>query len=270
LIYKAEERRGWRMKPVACDPMLLFGNRDSERKTLAIAAVAACLFHLIIFLVVHFPARQTVFQPTKQILVLKNLASPGRLGGDHRLQPRPKPQSISTPKASPVLVPIPDPTPDEPEPIRRKELALTPPVATLNTDDFSIGEIAAPGGSSDSDGAGLGERAGPGSGTGTNGPGTGEGFINGPDVSIPELVAHQLPRYTNEAIRAKVQGVLFLQMTIRKNGKADSFQVVRGLGYGLEEKAIQEIAASWKFRPATKAGVPIDYPLLVEVSFALH
>ena len=71
---------------------------------------------------------------------------------------------------------------------------------------------------------------------------------------MPQILRQTTPSYTDDAIKAKVQGVVIFQAVIRKNGRVDSFKVLRGLGYGLEEKAIQEIAAQWRFRPGTLQG----------------
>jgi len=39
----------------------------------------------------------------------------------------------------------------------------------------------------------------------------------------------------------------------------DSFKVIRGLGYGLDESAINTIATKWRFRPGTLNGVPVTF-----------
>jgi protein TonB len=248
------------------DPMLLYGDMQTEKKCLVMASIAACLFHLIVFTVINFPARHTIFEPAKQVLMLARLVDPqpGSLAAGFR---RPGISLNSAPKPASAVVPIPDPTPADPEPIRRADASLIPPTVRITGDDLTIGDIGAPSDRPGSNGNGVSDQ--PGLDTGTFPGGTGEG-LNGPATSLPVLISHQLPQYTDEAIRRHVEGVVFLQVVIRKNGKADSFQVVRGLGYGLEERAIQEIARSWTFRPATRGGVAIDYPTLIEVTFSLR
>jgi len=248
------------------DPMLLYGDMQTDRKCLVLASIAACLFHLVLFLVVDFPVRHTMFQPAKQVLFLARLIDPQPGAIRVGLQ-RPAGSSNSTSKSSLALVPIPDPTPADPEPIRRAAVNLIPPIVPLTGDDLSIGEIGPPSDTPGLNGDGPQDEAG--SGLGTRPGGSGD-TLTGPDISLPTLISHRLPQYTDAAIKAHAEGVVYLQVVIRKNGKADSFQVVRGLGYGLEEKAIEEIARSWKFRPATRAGVAIDYPTLIEVTFSLR
>jgi len=49
----------------------------------------------------------------------------------------------------------------------------------------------------------------------------------------------------------------------------DSFKVIRGLGYGLDESAITTIASKWRFKPATFRGMPVDFEINIEVAFRL-
>ncbi|MEE8586851.1 MAG: TonB family protein [Acidobacteriota bacterium] len=57
---------------------------------------------------------------------------------------------------------------------------------------------------------------------------------------------------------------------VRRDGSVDRIQVLRGLGHGLDEKAIQEISNHWKFRPGLRAGQPVDVWAVIEISFTLR
>ena len=92
----------------------------------------------------------------------------------------------------------------------------------------------------------------------------------GSGVTMPQILHQTTPSYTKDAIEAKVQGKVHLQAVIRKNGRVDSFKVLSGLGYGLEEKAIQEISSRWRFRPGTLNGRPVDVLSTFEVQFNLR
>ena len=122
-------------------------------------------------------------------------------------------------------------------------------------------------------GQGQGRVAGSGSGPdrGT-GPGTGDGgvYTIGSGISNPQILVQTTPSYTDEAIKSKVQGIVILQAVIRHTGRVDSFKVLRALGYGLEEQAIQEIAQNWRFRPGTLNGKPVDVLATIEVQFNLR
>jgi TonB family protein len=253
----------------ADDPTNVFGQDYSNQRPLRVAAVAALLFHVFIFLFMFPFFGSQVFLPTKEVLVLKQLALPSlpKGGGPPEPEiPKPKPKE-TVPKPTPVLVPIPDPTPYDPEPIQRDEVLNTPQVMEEFSADLNIGDITAPPGRGQGvAGTGTGQSSG-------EGPAAGAGdgvYTLGSGVTNPILVAQTIPSYTDDAIKAKAQGVVLLQAIIRKDGSVTDFKVLRGLGFGLEEKAIEEIATNWKFRPGTLNGRPVDVLATIEVQFNLR
>jgi TonB family protein len=58
-----------------------------------------------------------------------------------------------------------------------------------------------------------------------------------------------------------------LQVIIRKDGTADNIQVLKGLGYGLDESAVNTISTKWRFSPGTLYGNPVDVMINIEVHF---
>ncbi len=107
------------------------------------------------------------------------------------------------------------------------------------------------------------------------GPGIGIGsgvgpYVVGNGVTPPTPVVQPLPPYTPEARKAQVEGVVLIKAIVRKDGSVDSFEVVKGLGYGLDESAIDTIARKWWFKPGTFHGVPVDVRANIEVSFKLQ
>ena len=78
------------------------------------------------------------------------------------------------------------------------------------------------------------------------------------------------PAYTEEARKVRAEGSVLIQAIIRKDGSVDSFRVLRGLGYGLDESAINTIATKWRFKPGTLDGRPVDVQANIEVSFRLY
>jgi TonB family protein len=83
-----------------------------------------------------------------------------------------------------------------------------------------------------------------------------------------EITAKPLPRYTREARRAGVQGVVGLKVLLLGDGKLDRVRVVRQLPYGLTENAIRA-ACEIKFKPAMKAGQPVAQWVSVQYAFRL-
>ena len=242
-----------------------FYGEISRRKPMRVAAVLSALFHILLFIIVFPSFGNRVLILTQEVLVLKQLAEPAALAGGGSqpevIPPEPKP---TVPKPKPDLVPIPDPTPNAPEPIRKKEIEEIPQVLAEIASDLNIGDISAPPGP-----PARGSGRGPVDGAG---PGTGDGGIYTIDggVTMPKILQKTTPSYTDDAIKSKVQGIIILQAIIRKDGRVDSFKVLRGLGYGLEEKAIREIAANWRFRPGTLKGRPVDVLATIEVQFNLR
>ncbi len=92
----------------------------------------------------------------------------------------------------------------------------------------------------------------------------------GSGVKPPVVLYMAKPSYTEEARKAKIEGVVLLQLVVRKDGTADSFKVIKGLGYGLDESTISTIASKWRFKPGTYLGVPVDVQINTEVAFRLY
>ena len=86
----------------------------------------------------------------------------------------------------------------------------------------------------------------------------------------PIAIFQPLPAYTEEARKARAEGIVLIQAIIRRDGSVDSFKVLRGLGYGLDESAINTIATKWRFKPGTLNGTPVDVQANIEVSFRLY
>jgi TonB family protein len=112
------------------------------------------------------------------------------------------------------------------------------------------------------DGGGLGPGSGGGTGGGVYHPGTG-------GVGNPTCVYCPDPKYSEEARKAKYQGIVILQAVITADGRAIEIQVVKGPGLGLEEKAVEAVK-DWRFKPAMgPAGKPVATYVTFEVNFRL-
>ena len=90
------------------------------------------------------------------------------------------------------------------------------------------------------------------------------------EIEKPVLLYSINPKYTDEAKEAKAEGIVVLQAIVRKDGSIDSFEVLRSLGYGLDERAINTIKQEWKFSPGRINGKPVDSRITIEVSFRLY
>jgi len=88
-------------------------------------------------------------------------------------------------------------------------------------------------------------------------------------VDAPILIRKADPEYTPEARQAGLQGTVVLYVVVDETGKIGTAKVIRGLGMGLDEKAV-ECVRKWKFMlPRTLEGRPIPSEATVEVNFRL-
>jgi TonB family protein len=87
-------------------------------------------------------------------------------------------------------------------------------------------------------------------------------------VSAPSLVWKQEPEYSEEARQAKYQGTVMLGVVIGPDGNAGTLQLMKSLGFGLDEKAADAVL-QWKFKPAVRDGQPVAVRATVEVNFRL-
>ena len=85
-------------------------------------------------------------------------------------------------------------------------------------------------------------------------------------LSGPAPIVKVDPKYPQALIREHVQGEVVLYAIIRKNGSVDSIRVMRSLDPRLDRDAAAALA-QWKFRPGTRAGVPVDIEAVVHIPF---
>jgi TonB family protein len=124
-------------------------------------------------------------------------------------------------------------------------------------------------------GGGLGSSGGIGNGVGTGigndrGPSFGGAgvYTVGNGVSAPELISKVEPEYSEEARKAKYSGFVLLSIIVNTDGRAEEIRVVKSLGMGLDEKAIEAVQ-KWRFKPGRSKGVPVKVRAQVEVNFRL-
>jgi TonB family protein len=93
-------------------------------------------------------------------------------------------------------------------------------------------------------------------------------FRIGGGVSAPIPTFRADPEYSEEARKAKWQGAVLLQVVIDDSGVPQNIQVVRPLGLGLDQKAIEAVE-KWRFKPGMKDGQPVPVAANIEVQFRL-
>jgi TonB family protein len=90
----------------------------------------------------------------------------------------------------------------------------------------------------------------------------------GGGVSAPQLIHSVQPEFTDEARQAKYQGAVEIQLIVDSNGNPENIQIVKHLGMGLDQKAIDAVR-QYKFHPAMYQGHPVPVRLVVDVDFHL-
>jgi TonB family protein len=76
------------------------------------------------------------------------------------------------------------------------------------------------------------------------------------------------PVYTDQARKQHVEGEVLLQVVFMASGQVQVLRVVRGLGYGLDESAVQA-AQRVRFVPAQRNGQPVDSTATLHIVFQL-
>ncbi|HXF06748.1 MAG TPA: energy transducer TonB [Blastocatellia bacterium] len=244
-----------------------------ERRRILWAFGLALLFHLVVF-VLHleglFPDRPLPeTEPPEQLIAvqleLPELEIAGG-GGNRELSkpPEPTPQRLPL-KSEPVPVALPVPFKAPPPPQQTQLPSLD--TRTQITAPFSYGPVEAPPGTG---GTGGGNGAGEGRGIGDySGPSVGEGIAGRGGFGHPIITFKPRPEWTEEARRNRIQGTVELSATFGADGVVRNIRVLKGLGYGLDEKAI-EAAKMIKFIPARGPdGRPASVRATIKVEFNL-
>lgn len=124
-------------------------------------------------------------------------------------------------------------------------------------------------------GTGRGTGIGPGDGSGL-GPGSGGGtgggvYRPGSGVTTPRPIREVKPQYTSEAMRAKIQGEVWVEAVVLPDGSVGRAEIVRSLDpvFGLDQEAIKA-ARQWRFVPGTRMGQPVSVLVTIQMTFTLR
>ena len=96
-----------------------------------------------------------------------------------------------------------------------------------------------------------------------------EVYRPGNGVTTPTLLKELKPRYTPEAMRAKIEGTVVMECVIQSDGTVrNDIKVVRSLDakYGLDDEAVKA-ARQWTFKPGMKDGKPVPVRVTIEMAF---
>lgn len=220
------------------------------------------------------PANVSALDPTKLIWMPSLIDGGGRAGGgDHSPLPARRAQAPGESRVTMPSAPAQqsadtavEPPPDLPS------INVTPMgdatqtlVGTIASDSATT--VLGPGSgiAGDNDGRTTGDGTAPQSGIG-DGP-----IPAGPGVTTPVLLQQVKPQYTADAMRAKVQGSVWLECVVLRDGTVGAVKVTRSLDpvFGLDQQAIAA-ARQWRFKPGLLRGQPVPVAITIELTFSLR
>ena len=255
-------------------------DRMATKRSPASTAFAIGVHVAILLLVALFIASQVKVMTSQKNLAAIVAATPpppiapklqqiGGGGGQHDLAPVSKgrlpdftQKQLVPPKAPPTEAP---------------KLAIVPTVVVQKNLDLANNTMPNLGmpnstlrGVSLGNGTGTGIGSGNGSGIGPGSGGNiGGGVMHiGGGVSKPVVLYQVEPEFSEEARKAKFSGNVEVYLWVDTDGKPSHIRVVRGVGMGLDEKAVEAVR-QYRFKPAMKDGKPVQVDLYVDVNFQI-
>jgi TonB family protein len=94
----------------------------------------------------------------------------------------------------------------------------------------------------------------------------GDAYNIGGGVSAPSVIYKVDPAYSEQARLAQLSGNVVLYVEVEPDGRAHNIRIVKGIGLGLDERAIEAVAL-WKFKPGLKNGNAVTVRAQIEVNF---
>jgi len=265
---------------------------DRETKRLSASFVASAVIQatLVVLLLIASRYHSAVTasailpeEPNKNIIWLSQ-PGPGGGGGGGGNKMKEPPRKVELPGKDKLTVPV------EQKPQLEQQAKVEPnPIEQLNipAKDLASALDSIPGaiegpptlsqgtGSAGGAGTGRGTGIGPGNGSGL-GPGSGGGtgggnYRPGNGVTTPVVLREVKPQYTSDAMRAKVQGAVWLECVVRADGTVGDVKVIRSLDstFGLDLEAMKA-ARQWRFRPGTRMGEAVNVLVIIQLDFTLR
>ncbi|MDZ7606024.1 MAG: TonB family protein [Cyclobacteriaceae bacterium] len=83
-----------------------------------------------------------------------------------------------------------------------------------------------------------------------------------------EFVGKNL-KYPAQARRMGIEGKVFVQFVVDKDGKLNEVKAVRGIGAGCDEEAVRVISEAPKWKPGKQRGRPVKVRMILPITFKL-
>ncbi len=76
-------------------------------------------------------------------------------------------------------------------------------------------------------------------------------------------------KYPSQARRMGIEGKVFVQFVVDKDGTLTEVQAVKGIGAGCDEEAVRVIAAAPKWKPGKQRGRAVKVRMILPITFKL-
>lgn len=222
--------------PMAEDLYGILAKEDAaERRSLRVSLLVAGAAHLALLLLTIPEIYSKEVEPPERPKPLVLAPTP-------KFRPPPPPVD-RIPERRTKRIPMPDPEPDRPEPLRIDEVEVN---VDLPIDDLPLA---------------IPERPPEPEPSGPLQAGVG-------GVTAPERLEAPPPIYTELARRVQLEGRVILQTVIDERGFVQEIEVLKPLGFGLTEAAVDAVR-TWRFSPATLRGKPVAVIYHLTINFEL-
>ena len=261
-------------KPIAVvDRMAVKQNPTAWISSVAIYALLILLIALLLRSGVHLATKQLALAPPIDLLTPPPAPPKANAMGGGGGQRGPTPVTKGTPPKFAETQIVPPKAP----PLVEPKIKIDPTIevqkdvkmaSSLPQIGVSNSPIVGPPSMGNGRGTGLGSGDGSGLGPGSGGNTGGGPRRIGGGVSAPQVIFSVEPEFSEEARKAKVAGNVLVNLWVDTSGNPSHVRVIRGVGMGLDEKAIEAVR-QYKFRPAMENGKPVLVELNIEVNFQM-
>ena len=93
----------------------------------------------------------------------------------------------------------------------------------------------------------------------------------GQGLTSPVVITEAKPKYTAEAMRARIEGIVEMEVIVLADGTVGPVRVVRSLDkeLGLDAQAMRAVK-EWTFKPGRKDGQPVNVLVNIEMHFTVR
>lgn len=93
-------------------------------------------------------------------------------------------------------------------------------------------------------------------------------FVGGSEALLQYLLAET--KYPQLAKDSKIEGKVFVQFVVEKDGEITEAKVLKGVGYGCDEEALRVVSGMPKFKPGEDKGKIVRSLMVLPFQFKLE